>query len=305
MRRVGSNLRRFGAIEYMLRVASHLAWLNFALFLVVASGRLAEAQFSGPAPGPTTVVNPPVTITTDPAILYPAHRDVYLGVEDLISVHIYGSLDYNPTARVSQDGTLQLPLIGTVQVEGLTLHQAQELIAQKLVSAGMYRDPQVSIQIMDSPNLIATVVGELHGVVPIVGERRLYDVLAAVGGGGGRWGGLGGGLMVFAARSSSFASSADRTCTAWPPTTSIENFAAMSALLNLNSSIAALAMLGANAATATTAAASNVLFILHPLDERSERSRGLIKAPSGARLPGTAKVLLSRANWASTGRIRP
>ena len=185
MRRVGSNLRSFGAIEYMLRVASRLAWLNFALFLVVVPGRLAEAQFSGPAPGPTTVVNPPVTITTDPAILYPAHRDVYLGVEDLISVHIYGSLDYNPTARVSQDGTLQLPLIGTVQVEGLTLHQAQELIAQKLVSAGMYRDPQVSIQIMDSPNLIATVVGELHGVVPIVGERRLYDVLAAVGGGGG------------------------------------------------------------------------------------------------------------------------
>jgi polysaccharide export outer membrane protein len=151
---------------------------------MVWSGHFAQAQFSGPAPGPTTVVNPPVTITTDPAILYPAHRDVYLGTEDLLSVHIYGSPEYGPTVRVSQDGSIQLPLIGTLQVEGLTVHQAQGLIAQKLVSAGMYRDPQVSIQIMDSPNLIATVVGELHGVVPIVGERRLYDVLAAVGGGG-------------------------------------------------------------------------------------------------------------------------
>ena len=160
MRPVGSNLRGFGAAEYILRVASRLLWLNFALFLVVLSGRLAQAQFSGPAPGPTTVVNPPVTITTDPAILYPAHRDVYLGAEDLISVHIYGSQDYSPTARVSQEGALQLPLIGTVQVEGLTLHQAQELIAQKLVRAGMYRDPQVSIQIMDSPNLIE--IGRAH-----------------------------------------------------------------------------------------------------------------------------------------------
>jgi polysaccharide export outer membrane protein len=70
-------------------------------------------------------------------------------------------------------------------VEGLTVHQAQDLIAQKLMSAGMYRDPQVSIQITESPNLIATVVGELHGVVSILGERRLYDVLAAVGSGGG------------------------------------------------------------------------------------------------------------------------
>ena len=42
-------------------------------------GRSAQAQFSGPALGASTPVNPPVTITTDPAILYPANRDVYLG----------------------------------------------------------------------------------------------------------------------------------------------------------------------------------------------------------------------------------
>ena len=185
MRRVGSNLWSFRAVECTLRIGSRLARLTFALFLMVVSGRFAQAQFSGPAPGPTTVVNPPVTITTDPAILYPGHRDVYLGTEDLLAVHIYSSPEYGPTVRVSQDGSIQLPLIGTVQVEGLTLHQAKALIAQKLVSAGMYRDPQVSVQITDSPNLIATVLGEMHGVVPIVGERRLYDVLAAVGGGGG------------------------------------------------------------------------------------------------------------------------
>jgi polysaccharide export outer membrane protein len=185
MRRVASKLRSFTKVERTSRIGSRLPRLICALFLLVGSGRFLQAQFSGPAPGPNTVVNPPVTITTDPAILYPSHRDVYLGTEDLLTVHIYNSPEYSPVARVSQNGTIQLPLIGTVQVEGLTLHQAQELVAQKLVDAGMYRDPQVSIQISDSPNLIATVVGELHGVVPIVGERRLYDVLAAVGGGGG------------------------------------------------------------------------------------------------------------------------
>jgi hypothetical protein len=51
----------------------------------------------------------------------------------------------------------------------------------------------------------------------------------------------------------------------------MENDAVMSALLNWNSSIAALAMLGANAAAAITAATSNVLFILLPPDERSAR----------------------------------
>jgi polysaccharide biosynthesis/export protein len=186
MRQRHDNLRIGAAAERVLRLCGYGAWLTFALFLVAAvPGRPAQAQFSGPAPGPSTVINPPVTITTDPAILYPGHRDVYLGREDLLAIRLYGSPDYVPTARVGLDGTIQLPLIGSVQVEGLTLHQTQDLIAQKLVAAGMYRDPQVSIQITDSPNLIATVVGEVHGVVPIIGERRLYDVLAAVGGGGG------------------------------------------------------------------------------------------------------------------------
>jgi polysaccharide biosynthesis/export protein len=81
-----------------------------------------------------------------------------------------------------------------VEVGGLTTHKAEDLIAQTLINAGMYRDPQVSIQIVESPNLIATVVGELHGIVPILGERRLFEVLAAVGSGGG--GGTGAGTTV-------------------------------------------------------------------------------------------------------------
>src|SRR5260370_5956333 len=171
--------------EGILRTGRCGGWLSFAMVLVMALAGSAAAQFGGPAVGVSTQVNPPVTITTDPAILYPASRDVYLWHDDLIAVRLFESSDYAPTARVGLDGTIQLPLIGSVQVEGLTVHQAQALIAQKLVSAGMYRDPQVSIQIMESPNQTATVIGELHGVVAIIGERRLYGVLAAVGGAGG------------------------------------------------------------------------------------------------------------------------
>jgi polysaccharide export outer membrane protein len=186
MRQVQDNLRTGRMVEGAWRVDRRRAWLVFAMLLTAAVfGRSAEGQFAGPAVGPSTPINPPVTITTDPAILYPGHRDVYLGRGDLLMIHLYGATDYSPTARVNLDGIIQLPLIGNVQVDGLTLHQAQDLIAQKLMSAGMYRDPQVSIQIIESPNQIATVVGEVHGIVQILGERRLYDVLAASGGSGG------------------------------------------------------------------------------------------------------------------------
>jgi polysaccharide biosynthesis/export protein len=173
-------------VERQLRIGRFETWLAFVVLLGIGfTCQSVEAQFSGPVLGLSTPVNPTPTITTDPAILFPKNRDVYLWREDLITIHLYDHLDYAPIVRVGLDGMIQLPLIGSIQVEGLTVHQAQDLIAQKLVNAEMYRDPQVSIQIMDSPNQIATVVGEIHGIVPVIGQRRLYDVLMAAGGGGG------------------------------------------------------------------------------------------------------------------------
>lgn len=157
-------------------------WAICLLFVSVAQSYKAHAQFSGPALGASTSVNRRVTPTTDPAILYPASRDVHLGAGDLIVVHVYGATDYSPTVRVTLDGTVQLPLVGAIQVQGLSLHEAERLIAQQLLSAGMYRDPQVTIQLLEAPNQVVTVTGEVHGVIPLVGERRLYDVLSAAGG---------------------------------------------------------------------------------------------------------------------------
>lgn len=143
----------------------------------------ASAQFNGPALGSAADVNRPVTITTDPAILYPAPRDLRIGPGDDLTVHIYGvTPDYSPSVQVSLDGSIQLPLAGIIPVAGLTLHEAETRIAASLVAQGMYINPQVTIQMTSSPNQIATVTGELHAVVPLAGQRHLLDVLAAAGG---------------------------------------------------------------------------------------------------------------------------
>ncbi|WP_035359263.1 polysaccharide biosynthesis/export family protein [Edaphobacter aggregans] len=151
-------------------------------FVLGLAGPVAQAQFNGPALGASTAVNRRVTPTTDPAILFPKGREIHVGAGDLIAVHLYGSTDYAPVARVSLDGSVQLPLVGTVVVDGLSIHEAERLIADRLVAGGMYRNPQVTLQLMESPNQVATVTGELHAVVPVVGQRRLFDVLAAAGG---------------------------------------------------------------------------------------------------------------------------
>lgn len=166
--------------------ATRSAHSPFALLPAVALLLLfpaaAQAQFAGPAVGASTPVNPPVTVTTDPAVLYPPDRDIVLGNGDMVAIHLFGALDYAPTARIGLDGQVELPLIGIIHLAGMTVPQAQQLIEKKLVDDGMYRDPQVSIQLVESPSQTATVTGEVHGIVPIIGRRRLLDVLSAVGG---------------------------------------------------------------------------------------------------------------------------
>ncbi len=175
------RLRRRMEIALKNDIRSVLVVTAAILALWLCPG-MAQAQFSGPALAASTQINQPVTPTTDPAILYPASRDIILDQGDLLTIHLYGTTDYQPVARISLDGTVQLPLIGSLHVEGLTIHQTEDLIAQRLTNAGMYRSPQVSIQLTEAPNQSVTVTGEMHGVVPVAGQKRLFDVLAAAGG---------------------------------------------------------------------------------------------------------------------------
>jgi polysaccharide export outer membrane protein len=152
-----------------------------ALFFVAAT---ASAQFNGP--GTVAPSNPeisrPVTLTTDQAILFPRTHDLLLTPGDLVSIHIFGQADYTPTVRIGTDGNVLLPLIGLVHLEGVSVTQAEELLSKKLVDGGIYRNPAVTLQILEGPNAVATVIGEAHGIAPIVGTRRLLDVLTSIGG---------------------------------------------------------------------------------------------------------------------------
>jgi polysaccharide export outer membrane protein len=170
-------------------VASRLAhtscrsiFRNCLALLVLAGSATAFAQFSGPATSSSSSYNQPLTITTDPAILNPGERDVVLTIGDMISVKLFGDPEYLTSVRINNDGTVLLPLIGIVHLEGLSVTKAEQLIAEKLVADGMYRNPQVTLQITEGPNSVVTMVGEAHAVVPIVGSRRLLDVISAAGG---------------------------------------------------------------------------------------------------------------------------
>jgi polysaccharide export outer membrane protein len=163
--------------------ASRLIGLLSAIGVLLFVGSTgALAQFSGPATSSTSSYNQPLTVTTNPAILYPGERDVVLTVGDLISIRLLTDAEYSTSVRINNDGTVLLPLIGIIHLAGLSVTKAEQLIAEKFVADGMYRDPQVTLQITEGPNSAVTIVGETHAVVPVVGSRRLLDVLSVAGG---------------------------------------------------------------------------------------------------------------------------
>lgn len=174
------RLKVTARISLSPRRSSRLGLLFLFFLLTAAWTTVSSAQFSGPGPSVTTPTT--ATVTTDHALLFPVAREAKLDPGDLITLRVFEQPDYVADVRLSADGTVMLPLIGTVQLSGLTLTQAEEVVEQHLKDAGIYRSPQVTITLTEGPNQVATVMGEVHSVVPVIGSRRLLDVLAVAGG---------------------------------------------------------------------------------------------------------------------------
>ena len=152
-----------------------------AIAFGLTSPRTLKAQFAGPALPASADTNQPHLATTDTALLMPGQRDPLINAGDLIVVRVFGASEFAPPVRVSIDGNVQLPLIGLVPIAGLTVNRAEDVVAQRLASAGMFINPQVTIQVTEAAVQFATVAGEMHGNIPIAGSRHLLDVLAAAG----------------------------------------------------------------------------------------------------------------------------
>ena len=157
--------------------------LMLACALVLAGSVAAQAQFSGPAlrlPSQPNQVQTPA-VTSD--LLTGQSPDLVILPGDALTIRIFGSTDFSPLVTVGSDGTVQIPLIGVVQVSGLSITRAEDLIARRLIEAGMYKAPAVTIQVTEAAGQFVSIEGEVKSqIVPISGQRRLLDVLAFAGG---------------------------------------------------------------------------------------------------------------------------
>ena len=112
-------------------------------------------------------------------------HDYIIGSGDTISIDVFDVKELSRDVRVSQTGTIGLPLIPVrLQVKGLTETQAEQKIAEVLQANGLVSHPEVSVSVKDRKSKPITVVGAVPHPMVYQADRpvTLLEVLAEAGG---------------------------------------------------------------------------------------------------------------------------
>jgi polysaccharide export outer membrane protein len=119
-------------------------------------------------------------------------QEVSLGPGDIVRVSVYGQDDLETVVRISSDGTIAFPLLGTVNVGGLTVRDAEQRIADELARRQLVRDPQVTVFVESSRAAeveSVTILGNVSrpGRYPIqamsdAGAESVASLIALAGG---------------------------------------------------------------------------------------------------------------------------
>src|ERR1700686_4571843 len=112
-------------------------------------------------------------------------HDYVIGSGDTITIDVFDVKELTRDVRVSQTGTIGLPLVPVrLQVKGLTETQAEQKIAEVLQANGLVSHPEVSVSVKDRKSKPITVVGAVPRPMVYQAERpvTLLEVLAEAGG---------------------------------------------------------------------------------------------------------------------------
>jgi polysaccharide export outer membrane protein len=161
------------------------------------SGGAALAQYAGQA-----VASPPHPASAPASAMHASFEDIKIMPDDVIAILTLAAPELTTSSgataasivpgggssatglKVDSRGQIQLPYLGTVKVAGMTPSEVATYLADALKERGILVDPQVSVELMQSPSRVITVIGEVQrpAPLPFFGQLRLLEAISACGG---------------------------------------------------------------------------------------------------------------------------
>jgi len=171
-----AEIHETGVLRTILLALLPAALLISAGALAAPAARRVPNVITGTAGG---------SAATAAALSLDTESEYALGAGDIIHVTVFQNPDLTVDARVSESGHITFPLIGSVKIGGLTIRQAEQVIATKLRDGHFVRQPQVNILPTQIVGSQVAVLGQVNkpGRYPLATlDTRVSDMLATAGG---------------------------------------------------------------------------------------------------------------------------
>jgi polysaccharide export outer membrane protein len=109
--------------------------------------------------------------------------DYQVGPGDVLEVAVFDNPELSRIATVQTNGSVSYPLLGEVQVAGLTVAEVRRKVTN-LLAKDYLVNPQVEVKVREYQSQFISVVGEVNspGRKPLRGRTRLIDALTDAGG---------------------------------------------------------------------------------------------------------------------------
>jgi polysaccharide export outer membrane protein len=113
----------------------------------------------------------------------PSDRNL-LGPSDVFTLVIVGEKELPQEFQVASDGTVDLPYVKTVKVQGLEPQEVARVVRQKLIDDKVLTDPTVVVQVKEYNSRKVTLLGQVAkpGSVPHTPGLTLIQAISAAGG---------------------------------------------------------------------------------------------------------------------------
>jgi len=126
---------------------------------------------------------PPVARAQDNGDNVSMDADYRVGPGDVLEVEVYDDPDLSGLVTVQHGGEISFPLLGDVDVNGLTAREVRETLT-RLLAKDYLVDPQVAVRVKEHRSQWITVVGEVArpGKYFLQGSKTLLELLTEAGG---------------------------------------------------------------------------------------------------------------------------